>query len=220
MDIYSSNPVKKSVAATEGFLSYDTKRGNPVYKVLATKGNHKNANFAPLLVCGVLKYKGNTDAKHQIDPSPDYGTGQSFGTGNAGSQSESSTDRSYQNIGSVVVRGGRLVRSGVLDPGTGIVDREDNETGLSYTGVMTDYGTLKTFNNLSSKMKDVLEKYSRVGAAILLFIGTVSVGFAIILKNNNPEERVFLINGLFAVGVGSLIVVLAVYIVNMVAEYM
>ena len=85
---------------------------------------------------------------------------------------------------------------------------------------MTDYGTLKTFNTLAAKMKDILQKYSRIGAALLLFIGTVSVGFGIILQNRNPEQRTFLITGLFAVGIGSLIVVLAVYIVNMVVEYM
>ena len=85
---------------------------------------------------------------------------------------------------------------------------------------MTDYGTLATFENLTTKMKDLLVKYSKVGAAIVVFLGTLAVGFGIILKRNNPEDRSFLITGLFAVGVGSLIVVAAVYIVNMIVKYM
>lgn len=222
MDIMSQNPgVSKSISSTEGFLPYSEKRGKPVYKILATKGSHQKANFAPNMVCGVLKYKGNEDKNHEIDTSPDYGTGNSFGTGNAGSRDTGSTVSSYGHVGAVGLVGGdgRLIQN-LLDPGTGITDQEDDKKELTYTGVMTDYGTLATFNNLSSKMKDVLEKYSRIIAALLCFIGTVTVGSAIILQNRNPEQRTFLITGLFAVGIGSLIVVLAVYIVNMVIEYM
>lgn len=221
MAIMSQNPgVAKQIAQTEGFLSYSTTHGKPVYGVLATIGNHQRANFAPNMVCGVLEYIGETDEEHEVDTEPDYWRGESFGPGGTGSPGEESpTDRSYGYIGGVVVRGGKLV-SQLLDPGTGIVDREDNDVALNYTGVMTDYGTLATFNTLAAKMKDVIQKYSRIGAALLLFIGTVAVGFGIILQNRNPEQRTFLITGLFAVGIGALIVTLAVYVVNMVVKYM
>ncbi len=212
--------VEKKVSETDAFFPYDTKNNKPVYKLLASKGNHKKANFAPSMVCGVLSYLGLQDKEHKIDTTPEYGTGDSFGTGNAGALGgESSTERAYGNIGGVVVRGGKLVQE-LLDPGTGFDDPVDIDNGYSYTGVMTDYGTIKTFNTLAAKMKDIIEKYSKIGAALVLFLGTVSVGFGIILQNKNPEQRSFLITGLFAVGIGSLIVVLAVYIVNMVIKYM
>lgn len=220
LDIMSKESgVKKALNKTEGFLPYSTWRDHPVYKVLCSKGAHTTANFAPNIICGVLSYVGLVERDHPIDLHPDYGTGGSFGTGSAGSSGESMTSIAYDYIGAVSVSGGRLV-SELLNPGTGITDREDDERPLTYTGVMTDYGTMATFNNLASKMKGILTEYSKTGAAIVIFIGTVSVGFGIILKRNNPEERSLMVTGLFAVGVGSLIVFISIILVNMIVEYM
>lgn len=102
--------------------------------------------------------------------------------------------------------------------GSTINPKEDIEKALEISSDVVEYGKLSGLGKTLGFLKASVKKYAKIISACLVFISTILIGIAIIFKSKNAEERIMLVSGFMAVGIGSLIVALASYLVDMVIE--
>lgn len=99
--------------------------------------------------------------------------------------------------------------------GSTIIPKKDIEKALELSSDLVSYGKLSGLEKTARDLKNTVKSYGKIISACLVFISTILIGVSIIFKRNNAEERMLLMTSLMGVGIGSLIVALATYIVDL-----